>query len=141
MLTGLNHLTLSAADLDRSFRFYVELLGAVPRARWASGAYLEIGSLWLCLHWQPQRCPEPASNDYTHYAFGIAAEQFATMAARLQAAAVTIWQPNRSEGDSLYFLDPDGHRLELHVGDLASRLAHCRAAPYAEMQFFTAEDD
>lgn len=26
MLTGLNHLTLSVADLDRSLRFYTELL-------------------------------------------------------------------------------------------------------------------
>ena len=52
------------------------------------------------------------------------------------AAGAVEWRSNRSEGDSFYFLDPDGHRLEAHVGGLASRLAACRAAPYAGMRFF-----
>lgn len=51
------------------------------------------------------------------------------------AHGVREWKQNRSEGDSFYFLDPDGHRLEAHVGDLRSRLAACRQAPYAGMRF------
>ena len=35
-----------------------------------------------------------------------------------------------------FALDPDGHKLELHVGDLESRLAACREAPYEGMVFF-----
>lgn len=136
MLTGLNHLTVSVADLDRSFRFYVDVLGARPRARWANGAYLEIGSLWLCLNWQPQRAPITGEHDYTHFAFSIAANDFPRLVARLRAADVPVWQDNRSEGESFYFCDPDGHQLELHVGDLASRLAHCRQQPYRDMRFF-----
>lgn len=133
MLTGLNHLTLAVADLDRAFNFYVGLLGARPHARWDSGAYLSIGSLWPCLSLDPARLPAQAG-DYTHYAFH--STDFAAMVARLRVAGVPEWQRNRSEGDSLYFLDPDGHRLELHDGDLASRLADCRQNPYAGMVFF-----
>lgn len=140
MLTGLNHLTLSVADLERSLQFYVTLLGARLRARWAKGAYLEIGSLWLCLNWQPARQPVLSEHDYSHVAFSIDAKDFAAMTARLCGAGVSLWQDNRSEGDSLYFLDPDSHRLELHVGDLPSRLAHCRQAPYAGMQFFDEQE-
>lgn len=44
-------------------------------------------------------------------------------------------EDNKSEGQSFYFLDPDGHKLELHVGDLASRLAQCREKPYSGMRF------
>ena len=60
----------------------------------------------------------------------MAIEDFAALSARVGAVAPS-WRQNRSEGDSLYVLDPDAHKLELHVGTLASRLAHYRANPAA----------
>jgi hypothetical protein len=54
----------------------------------------------------------------------------------LRSAKVQEWRDNRSEGASFYFFDPDGYKLEAHVGDLASRLEACRERPYAGMQFF-----
>lgn len=69
MLTGLNHLTLAVADLPASIAFYRDLLGFRLEARWDQGAYLELGSLWLCLSREPQY-GGPAA-DYTHYAFGL----------------------------------------------------------------------
>ncbi|OYQ98817.1 hypothetical protein B9P90_05980 [Citrobacter freundii] len=47
----------------------------------------------------------------------------------------TVWKDNKSEGQSFYFFDPDGHKLELHVGDLSSRLAQCREKPYSGIRF------
>jgi glutathione S-transferase fosA5 len=135
VLTRLNHLTLAVADLERGFAFYSELLGFRPAALWDRGAYLTLGDLWLCLSLDETRIA-PRQPDYTHYAFSIAQEAFAPFRARLLEAGVTEWRRNKSEGDSFYFLDPDGHRLEAHVGDLASRLAQCRAQPYAGMRFF-----
>jgi catechol 2,3-dioxygenase-like lactoylglutathione lyase family enzyme len=132
-LTGFNHLTLSVADLDRAFEFYVDLLGAVPRARWLQGAYLSIGELWLCLTLEANVTID-RHQDYTHYAFSC--DDMAALRLRLVKAGVPQWQQNRSEGESLYITDPDGHRLEIHDGDLASRLAACRARPYAGMTFF-----
>lgn len=41
-----------------------------------------------------------------------------------------------SEGNSLYLLDPDGYKLELHVGHWQSRLAAVKEAPYEGMEFF-----
>ncbi|WP_439879347.1 fosfomycin resistance glutathione transferase [Pseudomonas prosekii] len=134
MLTGLNHLTLAVTDLNRSVAFYRDLLQLRLDATWDAGAYLSLPGLWLCLSLDPLRNPAPAA-DYTHYAFSIGAADFAVFVERLRAAGVQEWRDNRSEGASFYFLDPDGHKLEAHVGDLASRLAACRQRPYAGMQF------
>ena len=135
MLSGLNHLTLAVADLDRSFAFYKDLLGFTPAAIWNTGAYLSLKELWLCLSLDDRRAASPAP-DYTHYAFDIAPADFAAFRARLREAGAVEWRQNKSEGDSFYFLDPDGHQLEAHVGNLASRLAACRETPYAGMRFF-----
>jgi catechol 2,3-dioxygenase-like lactoylglutathione lyase family enzyme len=124
-IRGLNHLTLTVTDLRRSVTFYREVLGFELRATWATGAYLEAGTLWLCLSMGDGG--PPGAWD-THYAFDVAAEDFRPLADRVRLIA-PLWQENTSEGDSVYFLDPDGHRLELHVGSLASRLAHYATDP------------
>jgi catechol 2,3-dioxygenase-like lactoylglutathione lyase family enzyme len=135
MLTGLNHLTLAVQDLDRSVDFYHHLLGLRLRARWNAGAYLSLDTLWLCLSLDPLKTAGP-SPDYTHFAFGIAQDHFDLFLHRLRSHGAIEWRQNRSQGDSLYFLDPDGHKLEAHVGDIDSRLAQCRALPYSGMRFF-----
>lgn len=135
MLTGLNHLTLAVTDLNRSVAFYQNLLQLRLDATWDTGAYLSLPGLWLCLSHDPLRNAEPAA-DYTHYAFTLSAADFLPFVERLRSASVKEWRDNRSEGASFYFLDPDGHKLEVHVGDLASRLNACRQKPYAGMKFF-----
>lgn len=125
-LSGVNHITLSVRDLPRSIRFYTELAGGKLRAEWPRGAYVELGALWLCLSLTDQ--PIAPRDDYTHIALSCPDADFARLSARIRANA-PLWQDNRSQGASLYFLDPDGHKLELHQGDLASRLAHYRAHP------------
>jgi catechol 2,3-dioxygenase-like lactoylglutathione lyase family enzyme len=135
MLTGLNHLTLAVSDLQRSLAFYRDVLHLRVEATWDAGAYLSLPGLWLCLSHDPLRSSEPCV-DYTHYAFSLSATDFAGSVQKLKAANVQEWRDNRSEGASFYFLDPDGHKLEAHVGDLASRLVACRQKPYAGMRFY-----
>lgn len=135
MLTGLNHLTLAVRDIERSTVFYRQLLGFHLLASWDAGAYLSLGDLWLCLSLDALKREGPAPG-YTHYAFSISQGNLENLRERLRDHGIREWQQNRSEGDSLYFLDPDGHQLEAHVGDLRSRLAQCRLQPYAGMRFF-----
>ena len=135
MLSGLNHLTLAVKSLDLSVSFYKDLLGFHLRARWDKGAYLELGQLWLCLSLDERRPQEPWP-EYSHYALSTSEEQFAPFVAKLIQAGVVEWKSNSSEGDSFYFLDPDGHKLEVHVGSLTSRLRQCHEHPYAGMELF-----
>lgn len=135
MLTGINHLTLGVTDLARSIDFYARLLNFRLLATWDAGAYLSLGELWICLSLDGVgRIADQAG--YTHYAFSIRQHDFPGFRQRLQAAGIAESKVNRSEGDSFYFLDPDGHQLEAHVGTLSSRLAQCREQPYAGMRFF-----
>jgi len=129
-IRGLNHLTLSVSDLARSIAFYRQALGFSLDAEWPDGAYLRAGDLWLCLTLDMTTRDGPL-DEYTHAAFDVAADDIADMAACVAAAGGRPWRQNKSEGVSHYFLDPDGHKLELHAGDLNSRLDHYRRQPAA----------
>lgn len=129
-ITNINHVTIAVTDLERSLRFYVDVLGCRPRARWNGGAYLSAGPVWLCL----ALGPASPSNDYSHVAFSVADDALDEVTARLDSAGARRWKDNESEGPSLYFLDPDGHKLELHCGTLESRLASADDSSYEGWQ-------
>lgn len=125
MINGINHVTLVVSDLGRALAFYQGNLGFTLRAQGPAGAYLEARGLWLALELGN---PSPRADD-SHIAFCCTPENFQRLSGRLKEAPV--WKMNRSEGASLYVLDPDGHKLELHVGSLETRLAAYRAKPQA----------
>ncbi|WP_439534591.1 VOC family protein [Polymorphobacter sp.] len=133
-VTGLNHITLAVADVQRSIAFYRDVLGCEVRAVWADGAYLEAGPLWLCLSRDDlvRTSPHP---DYTHIAFSVDDDAFTEMSEQITANC-TVWKDNRSEGASTYFLDPDGHKLEIHIGNIETRLAHYRNDPSTGVRVF-----
>lgn len=134
MILGINHITLSVRSLEESFKFYRETLGLKPLMKKGKTAYLLAGDLWFCLEEDPatrlQALPE-----YTHVAFTVKQSDFALMARKVRESGAEIFKENKSEGDSLYFLDPNGHRLEIHVGDWKSRLEVYRN--HMDAEFFS----
>ncbi|MDG1212161.1 MAG: VOC family protein [Paracoccaceae bacterium] len=137
-VAGLNHVTLAVRDLAISFAFYRDALGFTPRARWSKGAYLSSGDLWLALIAAPER--QAAATDYSHFALTVSTQDFEPVRARSIVANVSEWSENRSEGASYYFCDPDGHQLEIHVGDIRSKLARMRSDPWEPIEFFDEPD-
>lgn len=120
MITGLNHITLVVKDIEKPFAFYRDTLGFKPLVKWEKGAYFLVGEFWFCLNVDEKREPNTCG---THYAFTVSPDDFRTLSQRLIDGGVSIYKENSSPGDSLYFLDPDGHKLEIHVGDWQSRVA------------------
>lgn len=131
MLTGLNHITIAVTDLERSLDFYINALGFQGHVKWKQGAYLSLGDLWLCLSVDK---PDEKS-DYSHIAFSISQQDFTDFSHKLIELNIAQWKENKSEGDSLYLLDPDGHKLEIHSGDLYSRLESIKQQPYEGLEW------
>jgi catechol 2,3-dioxygenase-like lactoylglutathione lyase family enzyme len=125
---GINHLTLATADVDRSLRFYVEILSCRVLARWPKGAYLLAGDMWLALVHGPDETRDPA--DYSHVAFHAHPVALSEIRRRADAAGVETWQDNWTEGDSIYLTDPSGHRIEVHSTTLLDRLRHSAEHPW-----------
>lgn len=128
MIQGLNHMTLAVRDLQESLDFYADVLSCEVVAQWPRGAYLLAGELWLALIVDSE-ARSAALPEYTHLAFSVEESDFAELSTRIINAGAQLWQDNRSEGASLYFLDPNGHKLEIHVGNLHGRLRSLQAQP------------
>ncbi|MEM8830953.1 MAG: VOC family protein [Cyanobacteria bacterium P01_G01_bin.19] len=120
-IAGLNHLNLAVSNLEVSFNFYTQKLNFKPLAKWKRGAYFLVGDFWFILSFNQDRSPK-VSSDYTHYAFSVSQADLNYYRQNIEKLNLKLWQENTSEGDSLYILDPDDHRLELHVGDWQTRL-------------------
>ena len=128
MVNGINHITFAVRNLNKSLIFYRDILGLSLVATWANGAYLQAGSTWMALNYDPNT-PTEMPADYSHIAFNVSEADFKILAERICSYGVHIWQENKSPGLSLYFTDPDNHKLEIHVSDLFVRLREMALDP------------
>ncbi len=135
MITGVNHITLSVKDIEESFGFYTRVLGFRPVAKWPRGAYLLAGEIWIALVLD-EHVRESILPEYTHIAFTVSGEDFEVLSARIKRSGGKIWQENSTEGASLYFLDPNGHKLEIHASDLETRIRTAKENPWEGLEFF-----
>jgi catechol 2,3-dioxygenase-like lactoylglutathione lyase family enzyme len=131
MIKGVSHITLAVSDLHSSMVFYSQILGFKAHVSWDKGAYLSLQNLWLCLSVGE---PRP-SEDYSHIAWSVDQTDFCELRDSILSFGAKEWKSNTSEGESFYFLDPDGNKLEIHVGDLQQRLASLKRKPYKGLKW------
>lgn len=131
MITGLNHITIAVKDLERSFQFYKEILEFKPLIRHSQGAYFLAGDFWFCMDLDSRTRAAPLP-EYTHFAFSVSSENFENLSTQIKKSGAKIWKENVSEGDSLYFMDPDGHKLEIHVGSWKTRIESIMKRPWSD---------
>lgn len=122
MIDGINHITLAVSDIKKSLSFYKDALGLTCVHQWDKGAYLLAGAFWIALNVEDVSQLSPKT-DYTHLAFDLPRDKFDAMVARLESAGVSPFKDNSSPGESFYFTDPDGHKLEIHHNTLVDRLS------------------
>ncbi len=133
MINGINHITLAVSNLEKSICFYTEVLGLKLKGKWHKGAYLLAGEMWIALNLDENRVFDD-SNDYTHIAFNTSKDDFNVLKEKLEQSNVITFKENLSEGASYYFLDPDGHKLELHYNTLEDRLKWAKESNWSDFE-------
>ena len=125
-LEGLDHVALMVRDLAASAAWYQEVLGLERHYADVWGdvpTVLLAGSTGVALFplREPERAkPSPAGDTVamSHLAFRTDARGYAGAKAALAARGIEVSEQDHVVSHSIYFADPDGHRLEITTYDL-----------------------
>lgn len=119
-LQHIDHIALTVRDAEASTRWYCDVLGLEHRFPGIWGgvpAMLFVGDTGLALF--PTSVPDPhdppSSDTITmrHFAFRVTREGFAAAQADLRRRGIAFEFQDHDISYSIYFNDPDGHRVEL----------------------------
>nr|UPG58772.1 fosfomycin resistance bacillithiol transferase FosB [Staphylococcus saprophyticus] len=125
MIQSINHVTYSVSDIKASITFYKDILKANILVESDKTAYFTVGGLWLALNEEKDIPRNEIAYSYTHMAFTIDESEFDEWYQWYKDNNVNILEGrNRDVRDknSIYFTDPDVHKLELRTGTLQDRL-------------------
>lgn len=111
-VTGINHVVLHVADLDRSRTFYMEALGfddrgSVPGMR---ASFLRCGMQGLDL-FEMADSDVHGGEEMNHMALNVDAADVESLVVGLAEAGIDAFE--MSPRNSVFISDPDGHRIEM----------------------------
>lgn len=114
------HFSIPVSDIERSTRFYTEIVGCRHLETVARGtmAFLDAaGTCLILVKHDPPINPVPENHGGVHHAFAVAHEDYTAALDHLRKSGVEItFEENRQggvvNGPRAYFQDPDGTVLE-----------------------------
>ncbi len=120
VLEGIDHIALAVRDVERSVLWYQEVLGLERRFESVWGNYpavVGVGTTSLALF--PVKSADPAPPPgrdviaMRHFAFRVDRANFDAATTALKERGLTIEFQDHGAAHSIYFVDPDGHRIEI----------------------------
>ena len=120
-IRGIDHLALTVKNLRQSERFYTQILGGKVVWKNASNSFIRFGKTdVLALLKAPAGHPfaelsRLQGKKFSHFGFQAKSEQEVRRFAdylRTHKVRITEGPYSRSDGASVYFLDPNGYTLE-----------------------------
>lgn len=130
--SGILHFTLSVTDLDRSRRFYEDIVGATFWRQNDTTVFMRCGEQYFVLSRSRSNDhvrPNKGRDILMHHAFFVQGEDFDAAVAHLESNGIEVLlyedEGHRSfTGRHLYFQDPDGNAIEFidfhGIGDITA---------------------
>ena len=113
-VTGINHVVLHVADVERSKRFYIEVLGFEDRNMTGGpsmkASFLRCGSQGLDL-FEVSSGDAHGGEEMNHMALCVAADDLDEIVAALSKNGIET--SDRTPRNTVFISDPDGHRIEM----------------------------
>jgi catechol 2,3-dioxygenase-like lactoylglutathione lyase family enzyme len=118
-IAGLDHVAIEVADLDAAERWYAETLG-LERAHpeWDPPRIMAAGGTGVALFPTADGAPVEPLPHLNHIAFRVDRDSFDSAREELARRGVELRESDHGSAHSIYFTDPDGHRLELTTYDV-----------------------
>jgi catechol 2,3-dioxygenase-like lactoylglutathione lyase family enzyme len=117
---GLVHFTIPVTDIEKSARFYGEILGMRILEKTPRMVFLKCGGDYIILGKGAAAAVPVSDTDTTiHHAFKVGTEEFDDCVEFLRKSGVQVVRTEERPdgifiGRSAYFRDPDGNFLEIH---------------------------
>jgi catechol 2,3-dioxygenase-like lactoylglutathione lyase family enzyme len=119
-LEGIDHVALAVRDVERSARWYCDVLGLERRYQDAWGSHpavVGIGTTSVALFPVAGPVPQPRPGRdvlaMRHLAFRATRAEFNHARAALESRGIAIEHQDHQISESIYFNDPDGHEIEI----------------------------
>ena len=112
--SGLDHVVLHVNDVQRSEKFYIEILGMTAYRENDRQVFLHAGHQGVALFKREDGTAPTTGSDLNHLALNVASGTCEELKAELQQHGVAV-SGRPGDDHCIYFQDPDGHRLQLIV--------------------------
>ena len=117
-VTGLDHVVLRVADIDRAIAFYEQVLGLHVERRLAEIGLVQLRAGSAMIDLVPRTEDEDDGRNMDHFAVRIAEIDVPRLTAHLKRHGIDAGEVRRrygaeGYGSSIYITDPDGNTVEL----------------------------